>query len=68
MIDKPTLNIVEVAGELGVHVNTVKRMPYALLPFFTVSSRGDRRYRRTAVEAFIARQLAAAKAEQERGS
>jgi hypothetical protein len=35
----------QVARFLGVHVNTVKRIPSTDLPFFRVTARGDRRYR-----------------------
>lgn len=38
--DRP-LSVRDVAEMLGVHVNTVKRLP---LPYFRVGSRGDRRY------------------------
>lgn len=51
---KPMILPVEVARELGVHVNTVKRIPAAELPFVRISSRGDRRYRRADVEAYLA--------------
>lgn len=43
----------EVARHLGVHPNTVKRIPPADLPYFTVSSRGDRRYSIEAVQQYI---------------
>lgn len=34
----------EVADRLGVHVNTVKRIPPQELPYFRIGTRGDRRY------------------------
>lgn len=34
----------EVAELLGIHVNTVKRIPPEDLPFFRIGQRGDRRY------------------------
>ena len=43
----------EVSDRLGVHVNTVKRTPPADLPYFTVGSRNDRRYRVADVHAYI---------------
>ena len=44
----------EVAMLLGVHVNTVKRIPPAKLPFFYTSDhRGRRRYRIEDVRAYI---------------
>jgi hypothetical protein len=55
---KPTdglvLTVSEVAALLGVHINTVKRLPPSALPYFTVGSRHDRRYYRASVEAYIA--------------
>lgn len=41
----------QVAWILGLHVNTVKRLDE--LPYFRVGSRGDRRYRREDVRAYI---------------
>lgn len=43
----------EVSLLLGVHQNTVKRIPAAELPFFRIGTRGDRRYRPPDVAAFI---------------
>jgi hypothetical protein len=34
----------EVASWLGIHVNTLKRIPKDELPYFRVGHRGDRRY------------------------
>jgi hypothetical protein len=45
----------EVAAWLGIHPNTVKRIPSADLPFFTISTRGDRRYHVDDVRAYIER-------------
>jgi hypothetical protein len=39
-----TLRPQEVARWLGLHVNTVKHIPPAQLPYYRVGSRGDRRY------------------------
>jgi hypothetical protein len=44
-----TLTAAEVAVLLGVHINTVKRIPPAELPCFVVRACGDRRYERRAV-------------------
>lgn len=44
-----------VAKRLGVHLNTVKRIPPSELNFFRIGSRGDRRYRLADVEAYIER-------------
>lgn len=49
------IGALEVAHFLGVHVNTVKRLPPEDLPFFRVTSRGDRRYRFEDVRAYIER-------------
>ncbi len=43
----------QVANVLGVHVNTVKRMPRDELPFFLIGTRGDRRYRASDVEFYM---------------
>jgi excisionase family DNA binding protein len=46
----------EVATMLHLHVNTVKRLgDRGELPFFRVSSRGDRRFRLEDVMEFLAR-------------
>ena len=38
---------------LGLHVNTIKRMPPTELPYYRVCSRGDRRYRSEDVVAYL---------------
>lgn len=43
----------EVSRHLGVHVNTVKRIPARELPYFRVTRRGDRRYEIEDVERYI---------------
>lgn len=43
----------EVADLLRAHVDTVKAIPPHMLPFFRINARGDRRYERSAVMAFI---------------
>lgn len=43
----------EVSRHLGVHPNTVKRIPPEELPFWRVGHRGDRRYSIEAVERYI---------------
>lgn len=46
----------EVAGWLGVHVNTVKRMgDRGEIPFYRIGRRGDRRYRPQDIEAYLER-------------
>jgi hypothetical protein len=47
------IGVREVALLLGVHPNTVKRIPPDTLPYFTVTARGDRRYQRDDVRAYI---------------
>jgi hypothetical protein len=42
-IERP-LTAPQVAEVLGMHVNSVKRIPPVDLPYFRVGSRGDRRY------------------------
>ncbi len=44
----------EVAEILSAHVNTVKAIPPAQLPFSRIGSRGDRRYSRADVEKYLA--------------
>jgi excisionase family DNA binding protein len=52
----PLLTASEVAAMLHLHVNTVKRLgDRGELPFFRVSSRGDRRFRLEDVMEFLAR-------------
>ena len=52
------LSVREVARHLGVHPNTVKRIPARELPFFRVTRRGDRRYRLEDVEHYIQARMA----------
>jgi excisionase family DNA binding protein len=47
------LTIRQVAEILGVHVNTVHRLPESDLPYYRIVARGDRRYRREDVEAYL---------------
>ena len=54
-IDIGPLTAHEVARHLSIHVNTVKRIPPAQLPFFRVGERGDRRYLLDDVYDYIAR-------------
>ena len=51
---EPMLRPQEVAERLSLHMNTVKRIDRALLPFIRVTARGDRRYRVEDVEAYVA--------------
>ena len=50
--DQP-LRAPQVGRLLGVHENTVKRIPASELPYFTVSPRGDRRYFSSDVHRYI---------------
>lgn len=52
-----TLTAREAAVHLDVHVNTLKRIPPAELPFYRVGFRGDRRYRLDDVRAYIERRM-----------
>lgn len=45
----------EVSIHLGIHNNTVKKIPASELPYFRVGSRGDRRYQLEDVQAYMAR-------------
>jgi tRNA A-37 threonylcarbamoyl transferase component Bud32 len=45
------MNARDVAKYLGVHINTIKKLPD--LPFYIVNARGDRRYRKTEVETWL---------------
>jgi hypothetical protein len=49
----------EAAARIGVHPNTVKRIPPDELPYYRVGARGDRRYRYTDVIAYIERRAEA---------
>jgi hypothetical protein len=40
---------------LGVHINTLKRIPPDQLPYFRVGTRGDRRYHMRDVKAYMNR-------------
>jgi len=51
--DKQYIGVAKVARLLGVHTQTVKRIEPAKLPYFTVGSRGDRRYDPEDVERYI---------------
>jgi len=49
------LTATKAAEALGVHNNTVKRIPASELPFFRIGGRGDRRYRQQDIDAYIIR-------------
>jgi hypothetical protein len=49
----------QVALLLGVHVNTVKRTEPSELPYFTIGTRNDRRYRPCDVRAYLIRRTVA---------
>jgi Helix-turn-helix domain len=44
----------EAAALLRIHQNTLKRIPPAELPYFRVGRRGDRRYLRSDILAYMA--------------
>lgn len=48
------LRVHQVAALLGVHRDTVKVIPASSLPFTRINERGDRRYARVDVEAYLA--------------
>jgi len=47
----------QVAKLFNIHVNTLKRMPPEDLPFMRITTRGDRRYLRKDIEAFIEKRI-----------
>jgi len=47
----------EVSRHLGVHINTVKRIPPYELPYFRATRRGDRRYLMEHVERYIEKRI-----------
>ena len=47
----------QVAKALGVHMNTVKRMSPKELPYYTFGDRGDRKYARADVMAYIEQRM-----------
>lgn len=49
------LSASEVGEILGLQRDTVKKIPEEALPYFRANARGDRRYRRTDVEEYLAR-------------
>ena len=55
MITAEILTVREVCAYLGVHPNTVKRIPACELPYMRIGSRGDRRYHPDDLQAYIDR-------------
>lgn len=51
------LNVTETAQALGLHNNTVKRIPASELPYMRVVARGDRKYWFEDVNAYIERRM-----------
>jgi len=51
------VNVREAARLLGLHYNTVVRLPPEDLPYMVVRARGDRRYRVTDIDAYIERRM-----------
>lgn len=52
-----TLKSGEVARALRIHINTLKRIPPADLPYFRFGPRGDRRYAAGDVDAYIEKRM-----------
>ena len=52
--EAPMLRPREVGVRLSLHVDTVKTIPPAELPFVRINARGDRRYRVADVDAYLA--------------
>lgn len=50
-------NAREAAHLMGIHINTLKRIPPDKLPYFGFGSRGDRRYRHVDVMEYIERRM-----------
>lgn len=53
MNDGDYISVKAVAQLLGVHDNTVRRIPPAEMPFYRLGHRGDRRYHRRDVARYI---------------
>lgn len=47
------MSVSEAAQKLGMHINTLKKLPPEELPYFRVTARGDRKYRIEDVEGYI---------------
>lgn len=52
---EPLLTVNQVAKQLNVHINTVKRIDPTELPYYKISARGDRRYKPADVDAYVIR-------------
>lgn len=53
MADTPWLRTREAAAYLRLHRNTLLRQPREVLPYTTINARGDRRYNRADLDAFL---------------
>lgn len=53
------MNVHQVAVALGIHQQSVKRIPASDLPFFRVNNRGDRRYFREDLDNYITMRMVA---------
>ena len=51
------LHLRDVAEMFDVHPNTIRRIPPSTLPYLVVGERGDRRYRRSDIEAMIEQRM-----------
>jgi hypothetical protein len=54
------LTALEAAEMLGIHVNTIKRIPPEDLPYFVATKRGDRRYMRETIRLYISDRMVGA--------
>ena len=52
-VDNGPMNVHQVSVALGIHQQSVKRIPASDLPFFRVNNRGDRRYLREDLDSYI---------------
>lgn len=54
MNDERLMSVKEVAEYIGVHPNTVKRISdRGEMPYYVINNRGDRRFRRSEVDAWV---------------
>lgn len=51
------LSISEASRALGMHANSIKRIPPAELPYMRLGDRGDRKYHRNDIVAFIEKRM-----------
>lgn len=51
------MTVSEAADYLDVHCDTLKRVPPAELPYLRVNARGDRKYRKRDLDAYVERRM-----------